>query len=159
MVILIGTFGQFSGSGLGYFTLSIYAAVGYDSNMQFLLNFLVSILAAVGALTSAALSDRMPRRKVLVIGTLLCAFWLGINGGLTKVWADNEKKGVVNLAVGRGAVAAYFCFGITWSFVYLPLLSLYPVWLHDSPTDHGSCVHRPNVSIMPLALKVWPYTA
>ena len=61
----------------------------------------------------------MPHRKVLVSGTFLCDFWLGINGGLSKVWADNEKKGVVNLNVGRGAIAAaFFFFGITWSFFY-----------------------------------------
>lgn len=127
MVVLMGIFGQFSGNGLGYFNLSIYEAVGYDSDMQFILNLVNNILSALGALTGVALSDRMPRRKVLVVGTFLCAFWLGINGGLSKVWADNEKKGIVGLGVGRGAVAAYFFFGITFSFSYTPLQALYPV--------------------------------
>ena len=133
MVVLMGTFGQFSGNGLGYFNLSIYEAVGYDSHMQFILNLVGSILSALGALTGVALSDRMPRRKVLVIGTFLSAFWLGINGGLSKVWADNEKKGIVDLGVGRGAVAAYFFFGITFSFSYTPLQALYPVCPRDLP--------------------------
>ncbi len=127
MVILIGVFGTFSGSGLGYFNLAIYEAVGYDSDMQFILNLMLPILATLGAVASAALSDRMPRRKVLVAGTFICAFWLGINGGLSKVWADNYKKGVIDLGIGRGAVAAFFLFTITWSFTYLPLLALYPV--------------------------------
>jgi len=127
MVLLMSIFGQFSGNGLGYFNLSIYEAVGFDSNMQFILNLINSILWALGAITGIALSDRVPRRKVLVIGTFLCAFWLGINGGLSKVWADNEEKGTVDLSVGRGAVAAYFFFGITYSFAYIPLQLLYPV--------------------------------
>ena len=75
----------------------------------------------------------MPRRKVLVIGTSLCAFWLAINGGLSKVWADNDKKGTVDLGMGRGAVAAYFFFGITYSFTYTPLQALYPVCLLAFP--------------------------
>jgi hypothetical protein len=121
------SFGNFSGSGLGYFNLAIYEAVGYDSNMQFILNLMLTILSTLGAVTSAALSDRMPRRKVLVVGTLLCAIWLGINGGLSKVWTDNSKKGIIDLGVGRGAVAAFFLFGITYSFTYVPLLTLYCV--------------------------------
>ena len=127
MVILIGVFGNFSGSGLGYFNLAIIEAVGYDSDMQFILNLLLAILGTLGAVASAALSDHMPRRKVLVVGTLMCAVWLGINGGLSKVWIDNNQKGITDLGVGRGAVAAFFLFSITWSFTYLPLLALYPV--------------------------------
>ena len=125
MVILIGVFGNFSGSGLGYFNLAIYEAVGYDSNMQFILNLMITILATLGAATGAALSDCMPRRKVLVVGTLLCGLWLGINGGLSKVWTDNYKSGIIDLGVGRGAVAAFFLFGITYAFTYVPLMSLY----------------------------------
>jgi len=63
MVILIGTFGHFSGNSLGYFNISIYEDVGYDSNMQFILNLISNSLASLGALTSVALSGRMPHRK------------------------------------------------------------------------------------------------
>ena len=127
MVILVGVFGNFSGNGLGYFNLAIYEAVGYDSNTQFLLNLMLTILATLSAVTGAALSDRMPRRKVLIVGSILCALWLGINGGLSKVWTDNYKNGIIDLGVGRGAVAAFFLFGITYSFTYVPLLTLYTV--------------------------------
>ena len=127
MVILISVFGNFSGSGLGFFNLAIYEAVGYDSDMQFILNLMLPVLGTLAAVANAALSDRVPRRKVLIIGTLICAVWLGVNGGLSKVWIDNSKKGIVDLGVGRGAVAAFFLFFITWSFTYVPLLYLYPV--------------------------------
>ena len=66
MVVLMGIFGQFSGNGLGYFNLSIYEAVGFDSNMQFILNLANNILCGLGAFTGVALSDRIPRRKVLL---------------------------------------------------------------------------------------------
>ena len=127
MVVLITVFGNFSGSGLGFFNLAIYEAVGYDSDMQFILNLMLTILVTLAALASAALSDRVSRRKILIVGTLICAVWLGINGGLSKVWIDNNQKGIIDLSVGRGAVAAFFLFSITWSFTYVPLLYLYPV--------------------------------
>lgn len=44
--------------------------------------------------------------------------FLAINGGLSEVWAQQptDEKGVVinpNLAIGQGALAAYFLFGAT----------------------------------------------
>jgi len=126
MVILMGCFGQFSGNGLGYFNLEIYKAVGYGTTMQFVLNLASSIVSCAGALCGVALADRMPRRKVLVIGTLLCSGMLAINGALTVKWA-HEPADSKNLSVGKGSVAAYFFFNIIYSFSYTPLQALYPV--------------------------------
>lgn len=126
MVVLMGVFGQFSGNGLGYFNTQIYAAVGYDNYMQFVLNLANSITSCFGALCGVALADRMPRRTVLIIGTFICALLLAINGGLSAQWA-NTAGGIQDLNVGRGAVAAYFFFNIVYSFTYTPLQALYPV--------------------------------
>lgn len=71
MVALMGIIGQFSGNGLGYFNLNIYESLGYGTSMQFILNLINSITSCIGALTGVALADRMPRRKVLVIGTFV----------------------------------------------------------------------------------------
>ena len=68
----------------------------------------------------------MPRRLALVFGTFACAVMLAINGGLSARWA-HEDPNHHNLAVGRGAIAAYFFFGIIYSFAYTPLQALYPV--------------------------------
>src|SRR5260370_40287095 len=68
----------------------------------------------------------MPRRNALVFGTFACAVMLAINGALSAKWA-HEDPNHHNLAVGRGAVAAYFFFGIIYSFAYTPLQALYPV--------------------------------
>jgi predicted MFS family arabinose efflux permease len=63
--------GQYSGNGLAYFNTVIYEQLGIKSvNQQLGYNLMSSALSAVGALAGAALSDRMPRRKVLVWGTL-----------------------------------------------------------------------------------------
>jgi hypothetical protein len=44
--------------------------MGYtSSSMQLLLNLITQIVQATGALVAVTLSDRMPRRKVLVPGT------------------------------------------------------------------------------------------
>jgi hypothetical protein len=68
---MISVFGQFSGNGLGYFNTVIFGILGVESSSQQLgYNLLNSVLSAVGALTAVALTDRMPRRPVLVFGTL-----------------------------------------------------------------------------------------
>ena len=129
----------------GYFNLDIYKAVGYDSYMQFVLNLANSFTSAFGAACGVYLADRMPRRKALTVGTFACAIMLAINGALSAKWA-HQPVDHENLAVGRGAVAAYFFFGISrfsnrppakssfahlllivFSFAYTPLQALYPV--------------------------------
>jgi hypothetical protein len=68
---MISVFGQWSGNGLGYFNAAIFNILGYTtSQMQLLLNIVASIVSAIGALTAVHFTDRMPRRKVLVPGTL-----------------------------------------------------------------------------------------
>lgn len=67
---MISIFGQFSGNGLGYFNTVIFGQLGVTtSSAQLGYNLLNSVLSAIGALSAVALTDRMPRRKVLVIGT------------------------------------------------------------------------------------------
>lgn len=69
-VLMISIFGQFSGNGLGYFNTVIFEQLGIKSSSQQLgYNLLNSVLSAIGALTAVTLTDRMPRRSVLVLGT------------------------------------------------------------------------------------------
>ena len=103
--------------------------------MQFVLNLVNSFTSCFGAMLGVALADRMPRRKVLVIGTALSGVMLAINGGLSAKWAQYDTSGETpNVAVGQGAVAAYFFFNIIYSFAYTPLQALYPVECLDTPT-------------------------
>lgn len=102
--------GQFSGNGLGYFGLSIFESVGYSTSMQFSLNVLNQFISATGAFLGMAFSDRMPRRKALVFGTIAVAFMLCITGSLSKLWVENANTGTVDPRVGQGAVVAYFSF-------------------------------------------------
>lgn len=70
-VLMISIFGQWSGNGLGYFNTVIFEQLGVKSVSQQLgYNLLTSVLSAVGALTAVSQTDRMPRRPVLVFGTL-----------------------------------------------------------------------------------------
>ncbi|KAF8708412.1 General substrate transporter, partial [Rhizoctonia solani] len=141
MVLLMGVFGQFSGNGLGYFNTEIYGAVGYDNYMQFVLNLANSFCSAFGAGCGVALADKMPRRKVLVIGTVVCSVMLAINGGLSAKWAQTPED-QKNLNVGRGAVAAFFWFNIIYSFAYTPLQALYPVeCLHTNARAKGMAMY------------------
>jgi hypothetical protein len=70
-VIMISIFGQFSGNGLGYFNTVIFKNLGVtETSQQLGYNILTSVLSAIGALTAVSLTDTMPRRPVLVFGTL-----------------------------------------------------------------------------------------
>ena len=100
--------------------------MGYGTYMQFVLNLCSSIVSCAGALAGVALSDRMPRRKVLMAGTFASAVLLAINGGLSAKWAQMPEDNR-DIKVGQGAVAAYFFFNIVYSFAYTPLQALYPV--------------------------------
>ncbi|KAK3904215.1 general substrate transporter [Staphylotrichum tortipilum] len=130
-VLMISIFGQFSGNGLGYFNTTIFKGLGITSVQQQLgYNILNQVLSAVGALTAMSLTDRMPRRKVLVIGTFVCALCLATNSGLSAVLADhqNEAKEIQDgwLSYGQGALASYFLFNIIYSFTYTPLQGAIP---------------------------------
>jgi len=125
MVITMGIFGQMSGNGLGYYNLQIYQAIGFDTKMQFAMNLINACLAALVSWVAVSLSDRMPRRKVLVIGTFTCAVLLGCNAGLSAKWAS-YSKGTENHDVGKLAAAFFFLFNQAYAFTYTPLQSLYP---------------------------------
>lgn len=68
---MISVFGQWSGNGLGYFNATIYKTIGYESSsIQLLFNLINSIVSAIGAGIAVSLTDKMPRRPVLIWGTL-----------------------------------------------------------------------------------------
>ena len=70
-VIGMSVAGQFSGNGLAYFNTVIYGKLGVDTvSKQLEYNIGFQLVSAFGAFCGALLTDRMPRRKVLVIGTM-----------------------------------------------------------------------------------------
>ncbi|KAL5520467.1 hypothetical protein ACEPAG_9691 [Sanghuangporus baumii] len=133
MVFLMGFFGQMSGNGLGYFNLSIYEALGFDKKMQFNMNLIGTCCNALVAWTAVSLEDRMPRRRVLIWGTLLCSLMLAANTGFSAAWA-NYQSGHENLSVGRAGAAFFFLFNVVYGFTYTPLQSLYPAECLETTT-------------------------
>jgi len=129
----MGFFGQMSGNGLGYFNLSIYKSLGFDTQMQFNMNLIGSCLSAVTAWFAVSLEDRMPRRKVLVYGSIACSVMLAINAGFSALWAS-YGDGPKNLAIGRAGATFFFLFGIVYAFTYTPLQSLYPAECLETTT-------------------------
>ncbi|KAI1271387.1 putative MFS lactose permease [Xylaria sp. FL0933] len=124
-VIMISVFGQFSGNGLGYFNATIFEQIGVKSvSQQLAYNLLNSVLSAVGALTAVSLTDKMPRRPVLVYGTFACAVALALNSGLS---AALDSQGTnIQASYAKGALASYFLFNIIFSFTYTPLQGVIP---------------------------------
>ncbi|KAI1353792.1 putative MFS lactose permease [Xylaria sp. FL0043] len=124
-VIMISVFGQFSGNGLGYFNATIFEQIGVKSvSQQLAYNLLNSVLSAVGALTAVSLTDKMPRRPVLVYGTFACAVALALNSGLSAA-LDSQGTNIQG-SYAKGALASYFLFNIVFSFTYTPLQGVIP---------------------------------
>ena len=138
-VLMISIFGQFSGNGLGYFNTVIFKGIGVTEVPQQLgFNILNQVLSCIGALTAMSQTDRMPRRKVLVIGTFVCALCLATNSGLSAV-IDQNKDAEGNilpgfLSYGQGALASYFLFNIIYSFTYTPLQGAIPTEALETTT-------------------------
>lgn len=137
-VLMISIFGQFSGNGLGYFNTVIFKNIGVTEVPQQLgYNILTQALSAVSALTAVSLTDRMPRRPVLVIGTFMCAVTLAVNSGLSAVMdTQQQERGVGNfdISYGQGALASYFLFNIVFSFTYSPLQGVIPTEALETTT-------------------------
>ncbi|KZO90477.1 putative MFS lactose permease [Calocera viscosa TUFC12733] len=124
MAIGMGITGNFSGNGLQYFALSIYEALGYDTNQQFELNLGCTFMAATGSFFGMSLADVMPRRLVLVCGLFFLSCCLFANGALSHAWATS--LGHENLNVARAGVASYFLFNMGGGFTITPMQSVYP---------------------------------
>jgi MFS family permease len=128
-VLMMGVFGQFSGNGLGYFNPVIFSELGVKSTAQQLgYNILSEGLKAIGAGTAVSLTDRMPRRTVLIYGTFGCAVMLAINGALNHTFGNNQS----NISAGQAALAFYFLFNIVNAFTYTPLQGVVPVEALDN---------------------------
>ena len=127
--VMMGVFGQFSGNGLGYFNPQIFSELGVSSKPAALgYNVLSSALSAICAGTAVCVTDRMPRRRVLVIGTFVLAVMLAINGACYQVFGQDKS----NMAAARAALAFYFIFGSFYSFVYTPLQAVLPAEALDT---------------------------
>ncbi|KAL4737119.1 general substrate transporter [Aspergillus similis] len=135
-VIMISIFGQWSGNGLGYFNPAIYETLGYtSSSMQLLLNLVNSIVGAIGALTAVYYCDRMPRRTVLVWGTLGCAICMAINAGVSQPLIPQRDAGeTLDKNLGQTALAFYYLFQVVFSFTYTPLQGVVPAEALETTT-------------------------
>jgi len=88
---MISIFGQFSGNGLGYFNATIFKLIGVETvDQQLGYNLLNSAISAIGAGTAVCFTDIMPRRKILVIGTFVCALTLATNAGLSETMSMQD---------------------------------------------------------------------
>lgn len=129
-VLMMAIFGQFSGNGLGYYNNAIFAMLGAKSPFQQLgYNMINTVLGAFGALTAMSLTDCMPRRKVLVPGTLATAGTLALNAGLMEGLSKDEAAhggNMSNKSLAQAALSFYFLFNLVYSFAYSPLQGVVP---------------------------------
>ncbi|KIN00653.1 hypothetical protein OIDMADRAFT_165310 [Oidiodendron maius Zn] len=131
-VLMISIFGQWSGNGLGYFNTSLYSIMGYTSSgTQLLLNLVTQIVQAAGALAAVTLSDKMPRRKVLVPGTFGCAVCMCV---FAAVALPLTKTGSLSHTRAQTSIAFYYLFNVVYGFTYTPLQGIIPAEALETTT-------------------------
>ncbi|KAL1761513.1 hypothetical protein FB107DRAFT_254962 [Schizophyllum commune] len=123
MMLLMAFFGQWSGNGLGYFLTVLFKNSGVESQRaRLVLNFVNTIVSAVGALIGTSLTDKVGRRRMWFWGTLGSAAMLAIATACTAEFGEtgSSKSG------SNSAIAFIFLFGFVYSLTYTPLQALYP---------------------------------
>ena len=96
-------------------------------------NLMSQCLSIFTVVVFASFTDKIPRRKILVAGTLIMAVFLAINAGLSAELAKQiDKTGSIDEKVGQGALAAYFLFGIAFCATYTPLQAVVPAEAMES---------------------------
>jgi sugar porter (SP) family MFS transporter len=123
MMIMMGFFGQWSGNGLGYFLTVLFKNAGVESQeRRLVLNFVNTIISALGAAIGTSLCDTVGRRTMWFWGTFASAFTLIIVTVCTAKFGENGA----NPDGANAAIAFIFLFGFVFSFAYTPLQALVP---------------------------------
>ena len=104
-----------------YYSPSLFETLGLDSEMQLVMSGVLNISQLFGVISSLWSMDRLGRRKLLLIGSLLMAIALIIISVLVSKysydWQSHQREGWV------GAVFLLFymiSFGSTWGPVSVP---------------------------------------
>ncbi|TFK64050.1 general substrate transporter [Pluteus cervinus] len=165
MMLLMGFFGQWSGNGLGYFLTILFANAGANTqNQRLTLNFVNTVISAIGAVIGTSLSDKVGRRRMWFWGTLGCAGTLAIVTACTAKWGASGA----NPAGANAAIAFIFIFGFVFSLTYTPLQAIYTTECLDYNTRAKgmainafavSCASFLNTYAGPIALQKisWKY--
>ena len=134
-------FGQWSGNGLGYFLTVLFKNSGVESQRaRLVLNFVNTIVSAVGALIGTSLTDKVGRRRMWFWGTLGSAAMLAIATACTAEFGETgSSKSGSNSAIAFicefsrdvgevevGLTCLSVLFGFVYSLTYTPLQALYP---------------------------------
>ncbi|KAJ7780634.1 general substrate transporter [Mycena maculata] len=123
MLLLMACCGQFSGSGLSYFLVVLLANDHISTqNLRLLLSLVSNIIAAIGGLCGAVISDRVGRRTLWFWGNVCCTIALIISGACTAKWG----AGGDNPAGSNAAIAFFFLFNFLFCVTYLVLPAVYP---------------------------------
>ncbi|KDQ29562.1 hypothetical protein PLEOSDRAFT_1093037 [Pleurotus ostreatus PC15] len=123
MMLLMGFFGQWSGNGLGYFLPILFQNAGANSqNQRLTLNFINTVVSAIGALIGTSLADKVGRRRMWFGGTLASAGTLAVTTGCTARFGSSGS----NVNGANAAIAFIFLFGFVYSLTYTPLQAIYP---------------------------------
>ncbi|KAL1659722.1 hypothetical protein GGF50DRAFT_107191 [Schizophyllum commune] len=132
MMLLMAFFGQWSGNGLGYFLTVLFKNSGVESQRaRLVLNFVNTIVSAVGALIGTSLTDKVGRRRMWFWGTLGSAAMLAIATACTAEFGETgSSKSGSNSAIAfilEGALILHVV-PVMWRLSLRQYYIVYVVW-------------------------------
>ncbi|KAJ7109715.1 general substrate transporter [Mycena crocata] len=123
MVLLMACCAEWTGSGFSYFLVILLASDHVSTqNLRLILSLVSSIVAAIGGLCGAAISDKVGRRTLWLWGNFFCTITLIISGVCTAMFSTGGS----NPAGSNTAIAFMFLFNFCFCVTYLPLPAVYP---------------------------------
>ncbi|EIW68359.1 hypothetical protein TREMEDRAFT_63529 [Tremella mesenterica DSM 1558] len=129
LALMMGAFSQLSGNALSYFLPALYKEVGVTRvRHQLVMTLVASLVSLSTALLGTYQSDRLGRRPVLILSTMVCALTLSaamLSSALSHVNV-NASGSASDSAASKAAIACLILFGAAYAWGYQPLLPVYP---------------------------------
>ncbi|KAJ7095464.1 general substrate transporter [Mycena crocata] len=156
-ILLMSFCSHWSGSGLSHFLMVLLANDHVDTqNLRFILSLVSSIIAVIGGVSGALISDKVGRRTHWFCGTVCFTTALIISGVCTALWGS----GGYNQAGSNAAIAFLFLFNFFFCATYLPLAAYPSECLGFENRANGIALHSlvgslaslVNTMVTPIAL-------
>ncbi|ORY35487.1 and other transporter-domain-containing protein [Naematelia encephala] len=128
LAVMMGAFGQLSGSGFSFFLPFLYRQVGVIGvRSQLIMTLAASLVSLLGAVIGSWQTDKLGRRKVLISGTFACGITLACAMGCSAAsGVKTDGEAATNDVASKAAIAFLIIFGGVYAWCYQPLLGLYP---------------------------------
>jgi len=153
--IAVGAFSQFTGINIVmYYSADIFRSVGFSTDSAIWLTVIIGLTNLVSTIVGMMLIDRVGRKNLLLVGSLLMSIFLGLFGILTL--NDYKGLGLLFLLIGF-AFSFASSTGIT---IWVLLAELFPNKIRARASSIGSftnwVINAASAFLFPVVVAAFP---